>query len=311
VIGRIALLLAATMLWLPLAAQAACSFTSGRTADVDISFGSSTVTIDPRLPVGATLVSSGQAGPRPISEIFCFGTTSTGVMNLAGDQPPAGSTIFPSGVDGIGYRITHPDTSSYLGAYPGASIGGGSYEMSVTSGLEFVKTGPIANGATVGSNTLGYWQYGSTQVENFNLKTTLTFVYPTCQVNTSTINVTLPTVSNTAFNGVGTVAGATVVPIALQCAAGNQLYIQFDTANAASGVQGVIAPRRGGGRARNIGVQLIDQTFVPIDFGTRALVGATPDGPMNLTYYARYYQTATPVAAGSVSATATFTLSYR
>ncbi|GAA0691217.1 fimbrial protein [Dyella marensis] len=309
---RILLLLAATMLLLPLGAQASCSFTSGNTANVNISFGSTTITIDPNLPVGATLASSGQFSPTPISQISCNSTTTIGVVNVAGSQPASGATIFPTGVAGIGYRVTHPDTSSYLRAYPGDSIASGSYQMSVTSGLEFVKTGTIANGATVGSGTMGYWRYDNNRrIENFNLSTTLTFVYPSCSVNTSTINIVLPTVSNTAFNGVGTVAGATVVPIALQCAAGSQMYIQFDTANAASGATGVIAPATGTGRAQNVGVQLIDKTFVPVSFGTPALVGTTPNGPLTLTYYARYYQTATPVAAGSVSATATFTLSYQ
>lgn len=311
-IRRIALLLAATMLWLPLMAQASCSFTSGNTSNVNITFGSSTITIDPNLPVGATLASSGQFTPTPISQISCTGTTRIGVTNVAGSQPASGATIFPTGVAGIGYRVTHPDASSYLVAYPGDSIASGSYQMSVTSGLEFVKTGPIANGAAVNTGTMGYWRYDNNRrVENFNLSTKLTFVYPTCSVNTSVINVSLPVVSNTAFNGVGTFAGATVVPIPLQCSAGSQLFIQFDTATAASGFTGVIAPATGTGRAKNIGVQLIDQSFAPISFGTPALVGATPNGPLNLTYYARYYQTATPVAAGTVSATATFTLSYQ
>lgn len=311
---RVLLLLLTIVLGLPLAAQARCSFTSGGTANVNISFPNSTITIDPNLPVGAVLATSAQFSPSPVSQISCTGTTAIGVQNVAGSQPSSGSIIFPTGVAGIGYRVTHPDTSNYLAAYPGDSIASGSYQMSVTSGLEFVKTGPIANGATVSSGTMGYWRYDSnsnSRIENFNLSTTLTFMFPSCSVNTSTINVTLPTVSNTAFNGVGTVAGATVVPISLQCASGSQLYIQFDTANPVSGATGVIAPATGTGRAKNIGVQLINQSFTPVTFGTPALVGATPDGPLNLTYYARYYQTATPVAAGTVSATATFTLTYQ
>ena len=311
---RVLLLLVTLALAAPLAVQARCSFSSGGTANVNISFSTTTITIDPNLPVGAVLATSAQFSPSPVSQISCSGTTTIGVQNVAGSQPGSGAIIFPTGVAGIGYRVTHPDTSNYLAAYPGDSIASGSYQMSVTSGLEFVKTGTIANGATVGSGTMGYWRYDSlsnTRIENFNLSTTLTFVYPTCSVNTSTITVVLPTVSNTAFNGVGTVAGATVVPISLQCSSGRQLYIQFDTANPVSGATGVIAPATGTGRAKNVGVQLISQAFTPVTFGTPALVGTTPNGPMNLTYYARYYQTATPVAAGTVSATATFTLTYQ
>ena len=64
------------------------------------------------------------------------------------------------------------------------------------------------------------------------------------------------------------------------------------------------------GRAKFVGVQLVDKSFAPVTFGTPALVGTTPNGDYNLTYYARYYVTATPIVAGSVSATATFTVSY-
>ena len=300
------------MLWLPPGVQASCRFTSGNTSNVDITFGASTITIDPNLPIGATLASSAQFKPSSISSISCSGTTQIGVVNEAGSQPSASSTVFPTGVAGIGYRVTHPDTSHYLRAYPGDSIAANNYDMSITSGLEFVKTGTIANGATVPARTLGYWKYDNNQrVENFNLRTSLTFVYPSCSVNTRAINILLPTVSNTAFQGVGSVAGATVVPIPLQCSSGSQLYIQFDTATPASGLTGVIAPATGRGRAANIGVQLVDQGFSPVPFGTPTRVGVTPDGPLDLTYYARYYQTAAQVAPGTVSATATFTLSYR
>ncbi|MFC4763672.1 fimbrial protein [Dyella koreensis] len=308
----IALLLLLALGLLPFSANASCSFSSGGTSDVNISFSNSTITIDPNLPVGATLASSSQFAPSTISQITCSGTTRTGVINVVGSQPSTSSTIFPTGVAGLGYRVTHPDSSSYLPAFGGGSIASGTYNMSVTSGFELVKTGTIANGAVLSSGTLGYWKYDNNKrVENFNLASSVTFMYPACSVNTSTINVTLPTVSNTAFNGVGTVAGATVVPISLNCSAGSQLYIQFDTATSVSGATGVIAPATGTGRANNIGVQLTDQTFNPVTFGTPALVGTTPNGPYNLTYYARYYQTATPVAAGTVSATATFTLTYQ
>lgn len=303
---------ALAVLMLPVTGHAACSL-YGPTENVNFVFANPVITIDPNAGYGTVLASTPQVTPNPTdSFLYCFSRSTTyGVVNSAGVQPNSSSaTIFPIGSTGIGYRISHP--TSYLVPYGGGSIGSGQWNLSITSGLELVKIGPITNGQTIGSTNLGNWVYANNvTAESFNLQTSLTFVYPTCSVNTSTINVTLPTVSNTAFNGVGTVAGATVVPISLQCASGSQLYIQFDTATPASGFTGVIAAATGTGRAKNIGVQLIDQTFVPVTFGTPALVGSTPDGPMNLTYYARYYQTATPVAAGTVSATATFTLSYQ
>lgn len=310
-----ALLLLIVLGLLPITTRAACVFTNGGVANVNISFASSTIIINPNAKVGDTLVSSNQFAPvnssGGTSAVSCSGSTRTGVINSVGSQPSTSSIIFPTGVSGVGYRVTHPDSSTYLTAFGGGSIASGSYNLSVTSGFELVKTGPIANGSVLNSATLGYWQFDSgLRVENFFLSSPVTFV-TACSVNTSTINVTLPTVSNTAFNGVGTVAGATVVPISLNCTAGSQLYIQFDTATPQNGTTGVIAPATGTGRAKNIGVQLTNQSFTPVTFGSRSLVGTTPDGLFTLTYYARYYQTATPVAAGTVSATATFTLTYQ
>lgn len=311
------LLLLVLLSTLPIAARATCSFSNGTTSNVNISMPSSTITISPTAAVGTVLASSAQFSPTPTSSVSCSGTTRIGVQNTISTQPASGATIFPTGVAGVGYRITHPDSGNYLEAYSGDSIAAGNYDLSVTSGIELVKTGPIANGAKLNAGTLGYWRYDGNflnptlRAENFNLNTSVTFVYPACTVNNNVINVVLPTISTTAFNGVGTTAGATAFNISLNCPGGDTLLIEFDTANASSVANSVIANSTGTGRAKNVGVQLVDQSFVPITFGTPAVVGATPSGPYNLTYYARYYQTAAAPAAGTVSATATFTLTYQ
>ncbi|WP_266170321.1 fimbrial protein [Dyella subtropica] len=306
-----ALLLLVALSLLPQLAGARCSLTNGSTLAVNISFASSTITINPTAAIGTTLATSSPVVPSPVDDLNCTRTTSYGVQNLVGANPSAGSTIYPTNVPGLGYRIAHPDSSNYLTPYPGNSIPAGTYTLSVASAFELVKTGTIANGAVLNAGTLSYWNYGGLEAEDFNLASSLTFVYPSCTVNNSAINVVLPTVSNTGFNGVGSVAGATAFAISLNCSAGSTMSIQFDTAAPFGGAPGVIAPASGAGRAQNIGVQLINQSFAPITFGTPAVVGATPNGPLNLSYYARYYQTASPVSAGTVNATATFTLTYQ
>lgn len=313
----VVLLLLVLLSTLSMTARATCQFVNfTTTSNVNISMPSSTVTINPNAAVGTVLASSAQFAPTPTSTISCSGTTRIGVSNSA-DSATSGSTIFSTGVPGVGYRVTHPDSGNYLEAYSGDSIAAGNYNLSVTSGIELVKTGPIANGAKLSASTLGFWRYDGIspntilRAENFNLIGSVTFVYPSCTVNNNVINVVLPTISTTAFNGVGTTAGATAFNISLNCPGGDTLLIEFDTANASSVANSVIANSTGTGRAKNVGVQLVDQSFVPITFGTPAVVGATPSGPYNLTYYARYYQTAAAPAAGTVSATATFTLSYQ
>ncbi|MDG2539549.1 fimbrial protein [Dyella jiangningensis] len=299
----------------PVVSFATCTL-SGGTEIVRMPLNS-TITLDPNAAVGTVLAASSTSTPSPSdSQVDCSGTTTIGVINLVGAQPAGGSTIYPTAVSGVGYRILHPDSSYYLPPYGSDSIDAGTYNLSVGSALQLVKTGPIASGSVLSAGTLGYWQYaarrGATlRVEDFVLANAVTFVAPSCTVTTPSISVTLPTVSNTSLAAAGATAGTTAFTIGLNCpsaAAGQTMAIQFDTAKSFGGASGVITPASG--TAKNVGVQLVDNGFTPVTFATPTVVGTTPNGTYNLTYYARYYATATPVGSGNLTATATFTISY-
>lgn len=280
----------------------------------------SPITLDPNAAVGAVLATSLVAIPSPSNTtVTCYiGKTTIGVVSSVGslwnDNPPTYST----NVAGVGYRILHPDSSYILPPWGSDSINGSllgtNYPLDVGSALQLVKTGPIASGARVLAGTLGYWQYGGLlghlRVEDFVLANDVTFEPPSCTVTTPDIAVALPTVSNTALAGTGATAGATAFTIGLNCSvAGRSLAIQFDTAQSFAGANGVIIPTAG--TASNVGVQLLDGSLAPtIVFGTPATVGTTPNGLYELTYYARYYATAASVSPGTLTATATFTISY-
>lgn len=279
----------------------------------------STITLDPNKNVGDVLATSPVTVPSPSdSQVSCyFYNSPIGVINVVGSQPGGASTIFPTGVPGVGYRILHPDSSYALTPWGGGrTIGPGTYTMSVASALQLIKTGPISSGSTLPAGILGYWLYGgyfdNVRIEDFTLANPVTFVAPSCIVTTPSISVTLPTVSTSALSISGQTAGTTAFAIVLNCAsnaAGRQLAIQFDTNQAYTGANGVIVPSSG--TANGVGVQLLDRNFSPsIVFGTPNTVGTTPNGLYNLTYYARYYATSGSVKAGSLSATATFTISY-
>jgi type 1 fimbria pilin len=310
-----AALLALLMLTLwPVASFATCTLSGGKeTLSMSLN---STVTLDPNASVGTVLATSAVTTPNPNdSQVTCTGTTTIGVINLVNAQPGGGSTIYPTGVSGVGYRILHPDSSYYLPPYGSDSIGAGTYNLSVGSALQLVKTGPISSGSVLSAGTLGYWQYearrGTLRVEDFVLANPVTFVAPSCTVTTPSISVTLPTVSNTSLAAAGGTAGTTAFTIGLNCpsaSAGQTMAIQFDTAKSFAGASGVITPTSG--TAKNVGVQLVDGSFAPVTFAAPTVVGITPSGTYNLTYYARYYATATPVGAGNLTATATFTISY-
>jgi len=312
---RYACLLTLLLVLWPKATLASCTM-SGGTETVRMTI-SSPITLDPNAAVGTVLATSPVVSPSPnTTQVSCSGSTTIGVINLVGSQPSGSSTIYPTGVSGVGYRILHPDSGYYLPPWDYDSIDSGTYELSVGSALQLVKTGPITSGATLNAGTLGYWQYGgrrtNLRAEDFVLANSVTFVAPSCTVTTPNIAVTLPTVSNTALAGTGATAGATAFTIGLNCpssAAGRTMAIQFDTAQSFSGANGVIIPTAG--TARNVGVQLVDSSLSPtVVFAHPVTVGTTPSGLYNLTYYARYYATAASVTPGNLTATATFTISY-
>lgn len=289
---------------------AACTLSGGKeTVTMSIT---SPITINPNWTAGTVIATSAVTTPSPsTSSINCTGNTSIGVYNLVSAQGTSGSTILPSGVTGIGYQILHPDTSYILPAYPYDSISSGNYTLSVASALQLVVTGTIAPGTTLNAATLGYWRLGSARAEDFVLANSITFVAPTCAVTTPSIAVTLPTISNTALRTVGATAGTTPFTIGLNCpsgAAGQKVALQFDTKQQPSGTTGVIKPTSGS--ATNVGVKLIDSSFNAITFGTPTTVGTTVLGANNYTYYAQYYAITASVGAGSLTATATFTVTY-
>jgi type 1 fimbria pilin len=175
-----------------------------------------------------------------------------------------------------------------------------------------VKTGPIAVGSSL-QGPLASFKAGATNSVVYamiNLAGSLTFTAPACQVSTASVTVNLPTVTNQAFTGVDSVAGTTPFQIGLTCSSGATVSITMDTATPVAGKPGVIAPSSGS--AGGVGVQVLDSSGVtPVQFGVAQTIGATPDGALSVSYFARYYQTGSAVSAGLLGATATFTLSYQ
>lgn len=133
-----------------------------------------------------------------------------------------------------------------------------------------------------------------------------------CSVAIDPTVVTLPTISTSALNGVGSTTGKQPFNVQLSCPAGANLYVTLATSNPQAGTTGVIAPTTGSGYAQNVGVQLLKSDgATPVSFGTAISEGTTTNGIMNLPFYAQYYQTGASASAGNVTATATYTLTYQ
>lgn len=287
-----------------------CTGTASATYTVSVP---STIVNDPNIAVGTVLYTS---APTPISTpvtYYCNGQgNGWGLVAPSGALLPPNTNLFPTNISGVGYRVL--ENGVYITAYPYAQSrdNQGVYIESGSVTIELVKTGPITSGGSL-QGPLAALRAGATNFITYatiNLAGSLTFTAPACQVSTSNITVNLPAVTSQAFSGVGSVAGTTPFQIGLTCSSGAIVRITLDTATPVAGKPGVIAPSSGG--TSGVGVQVLDSSgTTPVQFGVAQTIGATPNGALSVSYFARYYQTGSAVSAGLLGATATFTLSYQ
>lgn len=312
----IVMLLAATALVLaPSAARASCSFDRFNSQGTYLVSVPTSLVNDPNIAVGSVLYTSSSTG---ISQQVNFGCNNSngngwGLINEVGNTPGTSQNIFPTGVTGVGYRVLQK--GDYIFPYPYFDLGRNSswYESDAVT-IELVKTGTIADGSVLNSGPLASFKAGqqSSYILDAVIRLTnaLTFTAPACQVNATAVNVVLPTVTRGAFNGVNSTTGTTPFQIGLTCSRGAMVRITLDTASPVAGKTGVIAPS--GGSTSGVAVQVLDSSGTnPVTFGVPTVLGATPDGALTVNYYARYFQTGSTVGAGTLNATATFTLSYQ
>ena len=274
--------------------------------------------------IGTILWTSSQATPANYPTLNCTGTTNNGVVSSYGSPVGSDQTLFPTNLSWLSFRILHPDTTSPLSAYPNnPSVPTGNVAFSVASALQLVVTGIIPQGQqgttqqmTIPAGQLAQWNVdmtsGASPVEIFKI-TNIKFVVPTCTAAVDPTVVTLSAVSATAFTGNGSTAGQQPFQVQLNCISGANLSITLSTTNGfGAKTLGVISNTTGTGYATNVGVQILKQDgSTPVTFDTKIAEGATQSGTMNLSFFARYYQTSnTSVTVGQVSATATYTLTY-
>lgn len=335
-IAGLLLLLFAT---LPRVALAGCVYDNSNHQPGVVYFNAGTITITLGQDPGPIWTSNTSAVPPGTPLILdCIGYTPSGVVNTIAGQPTGSdSTLFPTGIPGISYRILHPDTSHELKVYPEESINSRRYtreSFSVASNLQLVYTGPYlpSNDSTL-SGELARWNVdicsgyfnrhgkckrGTTSpqaVEIFNLNAIIHIMVPTCDIDPGSINkaVLLSGISRTQLNGQGATGGKTPFTLHLSnCHTNLGVYITLDTNNPQPGTTGVIAPTQGAGYASGVGVQILkaDGT-TPVTFGDMTLTGTTTDSNYSIDFYARYYQTGTSVSAGDIKATATYLIQYQ
>ncbi len=133
-----------------------------------------------------------------------------------------------------------------------------------------------------------------------------------CQIEDKNLNINMGIALLPKFNGVGSTQNPVAFSIPLICDAQTAVNVTLDNvsplADPANGVLGL----NSSSTAQGLGIQL-KYNDVPVQFGTLINYGTTtsPGEVVNIPFRAAYYMTSANARSGSVSATASFTMTYR
>jgi len=267
-------------------------------------------------------------------------TASTLTSEFKTTVAPVSGTVdvYPTNISGLGVRYTvSADQCTEKNVViqnqhavlncPLSGAVGEKTPVPSTIKTEFIVTGPLGAGAltlasvprvdvtyTV-STEAGAW----VQTPVYSGSASGTIRQQSCSVQNSAIPVTLPTVSTRSLGSdTGATAGSQEFSLDLTCTAGAQVSVTFTDATNPANTSNVLS-LASGSTATGVGIELRRSNDMKISYGPDSaapgttnqwLVGAAPNGNLKIPLSARYVRTAGALAAGSVKALATFTMSY-
>lgn len=317
--------------------HAACPPQPGFTS-IDISMAIGRIIVRPTDPIGKVLQKSSFNIPINQSTYACDRNGGKIIASLTKNPTLSslGDSIYDTNISGIGIRLYRELTTVtyFAGYYPYERkynpytpyfLAGGSFVV------EIIKT---AN--QTGSGQLSSGQYSSYYSDGYP---NMPFVTSTIYANTASISsascaiqgnadktVTLPTVSNTSFNGIGSTQGEQSFNLSILCNGGSttstytensQISLSFGFTADSSSNQVIKNTANGSKAATGIGLQLISdynnqnkvvENGSHIDLG---LISTNQNAQYDVPLRARYYQTANKVTAGEVKGIATITVEYQ
>jgi type 1 fimbria pilin len=257
-----------------------------------------------------------------------------------GTEISAGSGVYQTSVNGIGVRFYVVDgpsqtlitstgggyTSGTIAAPGAGALPGVLANLVVTGQIDSGFSLTSLPGVTVTFTPTGPCGWSTGIANTLPTSASNSAVLPiTCTVTTPSVSVNLPVVSLGALNAVGKTAGDTRFPIGLSCAAGANVYITLGDATTPANTSPLLtlAP---GSTAQGIKLRILNSAG-PVSFGPESAEAGNSNqwllGPSNsisgVPLTVQYYRddtdsagsTPVPLAAGSVHAQATFTLSYQ
>jgi type 1 fimbria pilin len=309
---------------------AACTRAPGVTERI-VNMDMGNVLIAPGTPVGGVIASKQfpiQAnGPTEIL-VRCSGVGGrvNGVI-LQGTPVPSLPNVYSTNVPGVGIRLSRTISAGQTVYYPHTvpvDLGDAYFEVGTQFKVELIKTAPVTGNGPIAQGV--YTRYHGDDGPAYSILTSIlsgngiSIVSPSCTVDAGSRNIAvqLGKVPLNSFRGMASPALGYEknFDITLNCSAGvplqNNIYLRMDALRDPSNLPGVLQITQGGkDSAGGVGIQILDQQGVPVQFGDDGLVGRSKDGAYVLPYTARYYQTGNQVTPGRADGTATFTLDYK
>lgn len=126
-----------------------------------------------------------------------------------------------------------------------------------------------------------------------------------CEITTPIVSVQIEAVLKSHFKNIGDTAGGRSFKINVQCKGSPNANITWEPGK--TNTNGVINADSTSS-ATGIGIQMLDDKGNPVKFGEQQALDSIN---YSKSYKVRYYQTSNTVIAGSVNATATFTVDYK
>jgi len=265
----------------------------------------------------STITVTGLNGACLMTALFLSGSASSG-------------NTFTTGLPGLGVNLYYVVGGTQTQIVPGIQASltlNPANPGPVTIEAQLVVTGAISSGTLSALPSVGLVFAGvglgcgvlNLTAQTLNVTTTNGSVTAlTCTVVTPALTIALPTVSVPSLSAAGRTGGATSFAVLLNCSgAGAGVYVTLSDANLVSNTTSLLTLTPGS-TATNVKLQILNSAGVPVSYGPDSATAGNLNqwyvGPSatvsSIPLTAEYYATgvATP---GTVSALATFTLSYQ
>ncbi|MFV8869988.1 fimbrial protein [Serratia fonticola] len=269
------------------------------------------------LPIGSVVATINMTFPRTdASSGGCNSSIpfySTGTHALSGNGAANGK-LYATTIQGLSYRAKYDtgraETKNFWPVSWYAPIGG-SILNAGTITVEFVKTGSLSGGGTLGPQPIGAWYVQGIPFVQFTLSTPVIIIPtdPACTVTQSAIAVNLDDTNTSQLTTMGNTSKDKAFSIPLNCTSASNISLSF-SGDIADANNAVFSNLSGSANANSVGVQILkDNSPVPTTAGSYLNLGAI-NGSVSVPLTARYYALTDNADVGAVSAIAYATIMY-